>query len=343
MKTLAGTRVTLMRETYLELPAGSLADAGTVMLDWNISARIANIHNRQLSFQHLNPNAIEMERLRKLVRAIPAGAEVLSAFGAAEPETRRIQAVSDIDRYNERTDIASFYLSRGSNYLLHLLEGGESGGLAIDSEPDDTPIKPEVLRSWFMVSYAVLLKVVVLEREKALSRVERIDRFRFWLEHDLGVSASREAWIGFVLLGGMGDHPDKARRLLKVGKSVDARDSIWGATWDLMYTRFPSILAQPMFRGAWKLPVVFVTDDSALVEALTGIKTAFITENRQGVMFSGDEMDATVLHEDVRPIVRGYMAREGERVLNRSEGMTTKVLHRAAYLARRLEGEIARG
>jgi len=331
-----------MRRAYLELPTGSLATAGTVMLDWNISARIANIHKRQMSFERLNPGAVEMGRLRTLVRAIPVGADILSAFGAAEPETRRIQAVSDIDRYNQRTDIASFYLTRGSDYLLHLLDGGESGGLVLDSEPDDVPLEPDALRSWFMVSYAVLLKVVVMERQKALSRVERIDRFRFWLEHELGVSASREAWIGFLLLAGMGDHPDKARRLLKVGKNSDARDSVWGATWDLMYTRFPSMLAQPMFRGAWNLPIAFVTDDSALVDALAGTKTAFITENRQGVMFSGDQMDATALHEDVRPIVRAYMAREGERVLNRSSGMTTQVLRRAAYLAQRLEGEIAR-
>ena len=105
-----------MRKAYLELPSGSLATAGTVMLDWNISARIANIHKRQLSFQQLNASSIEMDRLRSLVSAIPPGAEILSAFGAAEPETRRMQAVSDIDRYNQRTDIASVYLSQVPEY-----------------------------------------------------------------------------------------------------------------------------------------------------------------------------------------------------------------------------------
>ena len=329
-----------MRRAYLELPAGSLATAGTVMLDWNISARIANIHKRQLSFQQLNASAIEMDRLRSLVSAIPPGAEILSAFGAAEPETRRMQAVSDIDRYNQRTDIASVYLSQAPEYLLHLLDGGESGGLVIDSPPDDAPLKPDVLRSWFMVSYAVLLKAVALEHEKGLSYVERVDQFRFWLEYELRVSASREAWIGFLLLAGVGDQADRARRILKVGKNVDICDSVWGATWDLMYTRIPTVLAQPAFRGTWRLPIAFVTDDTGLVDALASTRTVFTVENAHGIAFSGDEVDVTVLHEDVRPLVRSHIARQRERVLLHSQGMTTSILRRATYLARGLEREV---
>lgn len=328
-----------MRSAYHEVPEGSLASAGTVMLDWNISARIANIHRRQSTFEPLNLNAIEMERLRTLVNTIPVGAEILSAFGAAEPETRRMHTESDVARYNERTDVASVYLSQLPQYLLHLLDGGESNGLVIDSELDEIPFKSDAIRSWFMVSYAALLKAVAIERESGLSRVERVDRFRFWLEHELRVSASRETWIGFLLLAGRGDHPGRARRILKIGKTGDVCDSVWGATWDLMYTRIPSVLAQPMFRGAWKLPITFVTDDSGLVEAMASTKTVLTFENAQGVAFSGDQVDLAVLHEDVWPLVRSHMARQSEHVMLRSQGMTTKVLRRAAYLARRLEGE----
>ena len=329
-----------MRDRFLEMPPGGLAAAGTVMLDWNISARIANIHRRQAKFEKLNLNAVEMARMRNLVAAIPPEAEILGAFGAAEPETRRMRGDADVDRYNERTDIASVYLSRVPDYLLHLLDGGQSGGLFIESEPDDVPYQPDALRSWFMVSYAALLKAVVIDRETGLSRVERTDRFRFWLEHELRVSASREAWIGFLLLAGTGDHADRARRLLKVAGSRDIRDSVWGATWDLMYSRIPAVMAQPAFRDEWKLPIVFVTDDSGLVDALSGTRTAFVVENALGVGFSGDEIDVTALHEDVRPLVRSYMTRERKRVMHHSRGMTSAVLSRAAYLARRSEGEI---
>jgi hypothetical protein len=150
-----------MRDSYLALPTSGLATAGTVMLDWNISARIANIHQRQAKFEKLNLNAAEMIRLRNLVATIPPEAEILGAFGAAEPETRRTRGVANIDRYNERTDIASVYLSQVPGYLLHLLDGGQSDGLLIESEPDDAPYQPDALRSWFMVSYAALLKAIV--------------------------------------------------------------------------------------------------------------------------------------------------------------------------------------
>ena len=329
-----------MRDHYLELPAGALATAGTVMLDWNISARIANIHRRQTAFDPINLKAVEVKRLRNLLATIPAGAEILGAFGAAEPETRRVPAASDVERYNQRTDVASVYLSRVPGYLLHLLDGGQSNGLLIESEPDEVPFNPGPLRAWFMVSYAVLLKAVALERLEGLTRVERLDRFRFWLEYELGVSASRETWIGFTLLAGLGDRPGKARRILKIGGNGDVRDAVWGATWDLMYTRIPNVLAQPMFRNNWKLPVVLVTDDSGLIEALAGTTTEFNFENAHGVVFSGDQMDLTALHQDVQSIVGEYIARQGERVMLRSHGMTTKVLRRAAYLARTLENEI---
>lgn len=310
------------------------------MLDWNISTRISNIHRRQLAFEPLNLNAVEMERIRNLVMGIPAGAEVLGALGAAEPETRHTLSAHDVGRYNQRTDIPSVYLTLHPEYLLHLLDGGESGGLVIESEPDDVPFEPGALRSWFMVSYAVLLKACLLERNQDLSRVERTDRFRFWLEHELQISASREAWIGFQLLAGLGDRPDRARRFLKLGRKGDARDAIWGAAWDLMYTRMSAILAQPMFSGTWQLPIVFVTDDSGLVEALGATTTVFSIENANGVTFSGDRIDLAALHHDVHSLVEAYVARQGERVMLRSKGMTTSTLRRAAYLARRLEGDM---
>jgi hypothetical protein len=158
--------------------------------------------------------------------------------------------------------------------------------------------------------------------------------------YELKVSASREAWIGFVLLTGTGDNPDRARRLLKLGRPGDVRKVIWGATWDLMYTRLPG-MAESAFRGQVKLPLVFVTDDFGLIDALAGIIPAFNTENAHGVEIIGDEFNVEALHEDARPIVRGYINRERRRVLLHSKGMTRAVMTRAAYLARVSEGQLA--
>jgi hypothetical protein len=329
-----------MRDAYLEVPEGSLEAAGTVMLDWNISARIANIHRRQERFEPLNLGAVEVLRLRNLVKRIPEGAEILSAFGAAEPETRRLPSVTDVERYNTRTDVTATYLSAQPDYLLHLLGGGQSGGLVIESQPDEAPYEADPFRAWFMVSYAALLSAAVIDRKTGLSRAERADEFRFWLEHELRVSASREAWVGFLLLAGTGDQPGKARRLLKLDGRTDIRDAIWGAAWDLMYTRIPGIMAQPKFRRLWKLPIVFVTDDSALPEALAGMSTEFLVENAHGVHFAGDRFNVDLLHPDARPLVQSYVRRESKRVFTQSRGMRGPVIKRAAYLARVLEGRL---
>jgi hypothetical protein len=109
-----------------------------------------------------------------------------------------------------------------------------------------------------------------------------------------------------------------------------------------MYSRIPAVMTQPMFRKDWKLPIVFVTDDSALVDALAGIGTALVVKNAHGVSFSGDDVDMTALHDDVRPLVRSYMVRERQRVLLHSRGMTPAVLSRAAHWARRSEVEITK-
>ena len=97
----------------------------------------------------------------------------------------------------------------------------------------------------------------------------------FWLEHELEASPGREAWIGFKLLGGKGDVPAKAARLLKVASSKDITNSAWGPTWDLMYIRMPELMTLPPYRGQWPLPLAFVTDNSALVETLGGRIASF--------------------------------------------------------------------
>jgi hypothetical protein len=325
------------RSTYFEIPLGGLPWAGTVMLDWNISARIENIHQRQARFEPLNLTSTEIQRLRHLVLSIPRDAAVLGAFAAAEPETRRTPRAHDVDRYNARTDVASMYLAQAPDYLLHLLDGGDSGGLVMDSVADDDPYEPDPFRAWFMISYATFLKAASLHRERLKSRRERVERFATWLEHELRISPGLEAWIGFKLLAGRGDQPGKAERLLKLGRPHGSADAVWGATWDLMYTRIPAMMTVPPLRGTWRLPISFVTDDAALVDVFDGSSSPFLVTNANGVTLGGGHVDLTLLHDDVQPIVRNYLKREKLRVLTSSPGLTDDAMNRAARLAQSLE------
>lgn len=326
-----------MREQYLQLPAGGLASAGTVVLDWNISARIEHLHRRQAEFEPLNLKSVEMRRLRDLAETIPDHALVIGGWSAAEPETRRVFRPVELDRYTKRASAAEVYLSEARDYLLHLLEGGESGGLIIESDDEATSDSFDFLRSWFTVSYSALITAAAIHAQDGMTRFERVDKFRFWMERELKVSPSREAWIGFQLLGGEGELPARARRLLKLDRDGDPREAVWGATWDLMYSRLPALMAQSWSAREVRLPVVFVTDDLGLVESMRGLETVFVAENARGIEFSGDRIEVDALHEDVRQLVRDYMNRENRRVLLRSGGMTRSVIQRAAYLARRAE------
>lgn len=324
------------------MPANGLSSARSVLLDWNISARIENIHKRQLAGTPLNLGAAEITRLRNLALSIPSGASVIGIFSAAEPETRRLAREPDQQRYNARADAASFYLTEGRDYLLHLLDGGESGGLVIESEDIAVDAWVTWLRSWFMVPYAALLQSVVIHNEALATPEERIDRYRFWLEHELRVSAGKEAWIGFCLLAGERDHPDRVRRFLKLNGSADICESVWGATWDLMYSRLPAVLSQRLFRSHVDLPAVFMTDDEALVDVLDHLSPTLGVENARGVEFTGGQVPIEDLDERVHPMVRAYMYRQRQRVLLRSEGITPKVMRRAEYLARLAERRLSR-
>lgn len=331
----------MMRETYWEIPYRGLAAARTLILDWNISKHLNSIHRWQERFEPLRLSAPDSTRLMNLVSSLPEGVEILGALAAAEPETRSHSSAADIDRYNLRNDVAAVYLSRFPDYLIHLLDGGESEGLVLEPVPDDDPFDPHPLREWFMVPYAALLMAVSISRKPNRSRQDRVDDYRFWLEHELKATAGHEAWIGFKLLGGRGDVPAKAARLLKLGSSKSIVNSVWGATWDLMYARMPELLALTPYRGQWPLPLVFVTDDTALVDAMGGRIASLSMINDTGVALNGSHLDLSLLHDDAVAIVRPYMRRETERVMAKSRGLNASVLNRAARIARSLERQLA--
>jgi hypothetical protein len=327
-----------MRESYFQVPADSLTSAQSVLLDWNISARIEHLHRRQASAEPLNTSTPEMIRLRNLADSIPERAVLITGLGAAEPEVRRLPRGEDLDRHTSRADAASFYLSEGRSYLRSLLDGGASGGVSIKPAPDaPPPVSLDPLRRIIAVPYAALLKAVQIDLLSVGSAEQKVDEFRFFLEHVLKASPSREGWVGFLLLGGTPENRQRARRLLKLDSKGDVLEKVWGAAWDLMYTRMPIMVQLPVFHGRVQLPLTFVTDDSALLDAIDGLTGSVQFRNDRGIDLAGDEVDIDAVLPSVAATLRSYMARDGKRVALRSRGLTNSVMSRGVYEARRIE------
>ncbi|WP_284300504.1 hypothetical protein [Homoserinibacter gongjuensis] len=86
-------------------------------------------------------------------------------------------------------------------------------------------------------------------------------------------------------------------------------------------------------QGIRPLPIAFVTDDAALVDAFDGSDSPFLVSNANGVTFGGVQVDITLLHDDVHSIVRSHLEREKLRVLTDSTGLTDASINRASRLA----------
>lgn len=330
-----------MRERYFDLPAGSLTSARSVLLDSNISSRVENLHRRQQEGGKINSSTPEMTKLRNLADAIPADAVLITGLSALEAQLRRLPRETDDANYNRRADAASFYLSSGRDYLRSLLDGKYGRGLTIESAPGTAPLAPlDPLRRWMSVSYSALLKAVEIHLTYTGSAEEKVDAFRFFLERVLRASPCREGWVGFLLLGGLPESQQRARRLLKIDSRGNLLDSVWGATWDLWYTRMPTMVQQSIFSARVKSPLTFVTDDEALVDVVAGLRESIPIRNAMDAEFAADQPDFDVFLPGVRPLLEEYMARDGTRVITRSRGITRATMRGAQYQARQLERAI---
>ncbi|CAN5521913.1 hypothetical protein BH09ACT4_BH09ACT4_12550 [soil metagenome] len=330
-----------MREHYFDLPVGGLTSARSVLLDSNISSRVEHLHRRQQAGRRIDPLAPEMIKLRNLADAIPADAVLITGLSALEAQLRRMPRETDNERYNSRADAAAFYLSSGRDYLRTLLAGDIGRGLTIESAPGTAALAPlDPLRRWMAVSYSALLKAVEIHLAHTGSAEEKVDAFRFFLERDLKASPSREGWVGFLLLGGLPESKQRARRLLKIDSRGNLFDNVWGATWDLWYTRMPTMVQQSIFQARVKTPLTFVTDDDALIQVVAGLRDSFPIRTALGTEFGADQPDFDMFVPGVRPLLAAYMARDGNRVITRSRGIARATMRGAQYEARQLERAI---
>lgn len=333
-----------MRESYLEWPPGSLTDAKSVLIDWNISARLEAIHRQQTTDATVKLPAADRVRLLNLANSMREDAVLITGLSAAESEVRRAPSNPDLIRYESRADLAAFYLSSGRDYLHHLLVGGESGGLQIESiGGSDSTFEALGLHRWVVVPYSALLKAVEIDILMSADPLEKLDRYRFFLERELQVSPSREGWVGFLLLAGRPQSKARARRLLKLDSSSgDLRDRVWGAAWDLLYTRMPSMVESSVFRGRVQLPLTFVTDDAALVDVLRGVTPVATVRNLIGTELTGDQLDFSELLPEAAELLLRYMGREARRINASSRGLTSRRIRRAMSISRQIEARLAR-
>jgi hypothetical protein len=323
---------------YFQLPEASLSKAKSVMLDWNISTRITTIHNAQLEGKPHKLDIAVIERMRGLAENIPPHALLVTAIGAAEPELNLMGQVFNTERHGNRADAPALYLGEWRDYLLHLLDGGASerrelpaAGVRLDSSVD-------ALRPWLTIGYAALLKAVQLSLDTTQGVTDRFDAYRFWLEHELQGLPSREAWVGFLLLGGMPAARQVVAHFLKTTDTKKSRaHNTWGAAWDLAYTRLVGMTALPSFASRVTTPLTFVSDDAHLADVIRSINPVGLQPGTASSMFVAEAMDAALLQPAVVPVLEDYARRERRRVSTYSEGATNKLMRRARYEATRLE------
>lgn len=337
------------RSTFLTVPEGGLSAAGSVMLDWNISTRLENIHKAQEA--GLLPSISDELRMRLLwlLDETTENTNFVTSLSAAESEVRPQSSAADVERHARRADIAAWYLGDGRPYLRHLLDGGAAADWTLPmSTQVSTTTAFSAIRGWLTIGYVVLLRAVEIDRSEGATASEKVDAYRFWLEHELAFSSSRESWLGFVLLGGTPSEASKVRRILKVDSNSGLlANRVWGATWDIFYTRMIDLVSQPPYNQVVPSPLVFVTDDAALPEAIESIHSlGFLrADEAPGRDFhssrddsiGADTIDDTVLRAEVQEIVLSYIQRINTRVVLKPQKVTDSVMSRARSLARRIE------
>lgn len=271
------------RNTFLYYPSmNDNQTPQTFYLDWNIATKINSLWNGN-KFEG-DPTA--RARLLDLADRFSDKCRVVGGFSAAEPETRPDGQPVNIERLYSRTANIIAMLEQGSSLLPKFLDG------AIDPKdvihPYNGPKENDPLHGlddmFIRPCYVVLMKAVIL-RAQENDVATRIRDYEFWLNHELKYRPSREIWLGMLLLAGNSNGLRLVSDVLKLGKKRTPEErvrDVWGATWDIFYTRITDASADPSILPGHKRPFVFVTDDQRLYEAIKNISLIGFTPAHQG-------------------------------------------------------------
>jgi hypothetical protein len=331
------------RTRFYTIPNDGLAGARSVMLDWNISSRLEQLHRHQSQGESSNLSVDFRARLLWLVDNTSDDTSFVTGLSAAESEVRVRHAAPDVERYTSRSDIAALYLGTGRPYLQHLLNDGSPAEYVLPASGQGAELGDfENLQRFITVGYAALLKASEISLTGGGNAKDNVDAYRFWLEHELQFAPSREAWLGFVLLGGSGSESQKVARILKLeSKKKTTAERVWGAAWDVFYTRMVNLAEREPFSSVVQTPLVFVTDDEGLAEAMASIAPVGSVEADKRLV-GAEVMNTEALRPEVVDIVFDYTLKARERMMESSRGVTEDVMRRARSLAHRIERDLVR-
>ena len=328
------------RNTFLYYPSvNDNQTPQTFYLDWNIATKINSLWNGN----KFEGDPTTRARLLDLADRFSDKCRVVGGFSAAEPETRPDGQSVNIERLYSRTANIIAMLEQGSSLFPKFLDGVIDPKDVIhpyngpkESDPlyglDDMFIRP---------CYVVLMKAVIL-RAQENDVATRIRDYEFWLNHELKYRPSREIWLGMLLLAGNSNGLRLVSDILKLGKKRTPKErvrDVWGATWDIFYTRITDASADPSILPGHKRPFVFVTDDQRLYEAIKDIALVGFTPTHQG------ELGVDILEYDkyidplYLPHVHDAQNKIHQRMLTRKESnrhATTMAKSKARSEQRRL-------
>jgi len=272
--------VRMTRKTFLFYPETAATTARSFCLDWNVAARLCSLYEGQTFI-----GSPEMrDRLLDLAARMTDQSAVIAGFAATEPEARPDMPATVVSRMTERAVVATAMLEQGHAQLSDFLDGtlDPKQVILVDRAPGGVGRVDDLSEIWVQPGYVILLKALTLAAS-GKDPLASIDEFRFWLNFDFRYRPSREVWLGMLLIGGNGKGKALVENLLKTQRARTRAERIrdlWGASWDVFYTRLVGMTGDVL--PEFPRPVVFVSDDEKLIEAVHEVELAGVSESRGG-------------------------------------------------------------
>lgn len=328
-----------MINTYNFYPP-ECTNPATYILDWNIATRFEGLHKGQL----FSGSPEIQARLLDLADRIQPENTVLIGYAASEPEARPTGDANDLHRQNYRMDVAQTFVRLGSSTLQQIFDGSKDPTVIQISPHTEDPINPNQHAEQFLTTgYCLLLKATSLWLE-GMRGLEGFRELAFFQKHELRFMPSREFLLGCGIFAGTRAHEQNCLTVLKLNKLRSGSatvSNIWGAAWDLHYSRLidfgkgnnPILQIQP--------PAVFVTEDNRLADVLAATRSVAV-----GTMPDGQDVGYDGIHEEFfQPSqwveVKAHLTTENERI-GSGKGITVNAAAtKSRYHIRHLQKRIA--
>lgn len=335
----------MTRHEFFYYPNSAQGGPKTIFLDWNVATRLESLYNGNT----LSQSPEIQQRLLNLAQIVSEDTVIVSGFAASEPEARPSDAPAQQERFNKRANIALELLKSPEHSLEKIMKGQISAKQLVDeTTPTATEFEPQKFSNyWIRPNYVVLLKSFLLSH-KNISTVSKLEELRFFLKSEINYRPSRELIVGTLLIAGNNEGRSLATSLLKSEKTRTSEqrvNDLWGAAWDLFYSRLPGFqTASPIF-GDLRSPSIFVTDDEKLLDTISGISLLGTLRDSHGLDIGteGFPIDQYIEAKHLEAVLEIADSFNQEVLGGRSQTKVrpSKIVHNAVYqqklLTRQLE------